>query len=176
MKTRYRSIIMAAVLGIGPAAFADKVLFDAEQNPLPNTRTRPDPEDTGAANNVAFWAPGAKLRCVQIIPVDTDWSRFTGISIRIHVNDVETTELMVLCDSNPEGATDLNYYLKKIPIDWKGWKTIVIPFEEFTKARSPAGWNHITRLEIRNYGWGCEPNPAAEYDFDDVKLVEAVGK
>jgi len=174
MKNTYRSMILAAVLGIVPLAFGNKVLFDGDQNPLPNTQTRLDPENTDTDNRVASWTPGEKMRDLTIVPDDKDWSRFSGISLRIHVNEVESHELVVICDSNPEGATDYNYFFTKIPIDWKGWKTVVIPFESFTKARSPAGWNKITCLKIQNYGWGSEPNPDAKYDFDDVTLLDAV--
>ena len=67
-------------------------------------------------------------------------------------------------------------YFKKIKIDWKGWKVITIPFAEFGVSRNVMGWSCITRFSICSNGWGCVPNPNAEYYIDDVKLVDGVEK
>jgi len=168
---RTNALIVMAILGVGTMVFGeDKILFDGNQPAWSNTKLHVAP-DENAENSVLFWAGASKGAGLYTVPADKDWSAYTAISFKMYANEADGHEIMVVCESNPEGAGEGNYYFKRIKIDWKGWKTITIPFAEFGVSRSVLGWSSITGFSICSNGWGCEPNPHAEYYIDAVKLV-----
>lgn len=81
---------------------------------------------------------------------------------------------MITCGSDNKDSKGGDYYLKKIKIDWKGWKTFTIPFKIFGKTRKPLGWNQIDYLYFNFKGWGIKHNPNGKYYFDDIKLLSKV--
>ena len=171
---RINALIVMAVLGFGSMAFGeDKILFDGTQPCWFSTEIKSDPEN--ADNKVLFCVNAAKGGGPYMTPADKNWSTSAVLSFKMYTNEADGHEIMIVCESNPEG-TEGNYYYKKIKIDWKGWKTISIPFKEFGVSRNVIGWTCITRFMIATKGWGCEPNPKAEYYIGDVKLLEAAEK
>ena len=133
-----------------------------------NASIADDPEDAG--KTVLRWTGAGKGGALATVPAEKDWSGCNALSFRMFANEADGHDIMVVCQSDPEGMVG-NYYSKKIRIDWKGWKTITIPFKSFGKDRSPIGWNCITRFLIHSKGWEIEPNPHAEYYIDAVKTV-----
>ncbi len=171
---RINALIVMTILGVGSIALGDdKILFDGKQAAWYSAEIKADPEN--ADNKVLFWFGANKGGQLTMVPLDKDWSKSTSLCFKMYTNDVDGHEIMIACDSNPEG-TQGNYYFKKIKIDWKGWKVITIPFAEFGVSRNVMGWSCITRFSICSNGWGCVPNPNAEYYIDDVKLVDGVEK
>jgi len=170
---RINALIVMAVLGVGSMAFGeDKILFDGSKA-VSSAEVKADPEN--ADNKALFWFGANKGSGLTAVPADKNWSTGAALSFKMYTNEADGHEIMIVCESNPEG-TEGNYYFKKIKIDWKGWKTISIPFKEFGVSRNVIGWTCITRFMIATKGWGCEPNPNAEYYIGDVKLLEAAEK
>lgn len=170
---RINLLIVMAVLGVGIMVLGeDKVLFDGSKA-VSSAKVKADPEN--ADNKALFWFGANKGSALTAVPEDKDWSAYTAISFKMYTNEADGHEIMITFDSNPEG-TQGNYYFKKIKIDWKGWRTITIPLKNFEVSRNVIGWSCITRFSICTKGWGCEPNPAAEYYIDDVKLVDDTEK
>ncbi len=170
---RINVLIVMAVLGVGSMAFGeDKILFDGSQA-ASSAEVKADPEN--AEHKALFWFGANKGSGLTAVPADKDWSAYTAFSFKMYANESDGHEIMIVCESNPEGSQG-NYYFKKIKIDWKGWKTITIPFTEFKVSRNVIGWNCIYRFSICTKGWGCEPNPNAEYYIDDITLVSSAEK
>ena len=166
-------LIVMAVLGVGSMALGeDKILFDGSKA-VYSAEVKADPEN--ADNKALFWFGANKGSGLTAVPADKDWSAYTAFRFKMYANEADGHEIMITCDSNPEGSQG-NYYYKKIKIDWKGWKAISIPFKEFGVSRNVIGWTCITRFMIATKGWGCEPNPNAEYYIDDITLVSSAEK
>jgi len=170
---RIRTLIVMVILGVGSMVFGeDKILFDGKQPAWDGTEIKADPENTD--NKVMLWVRDT----IDTSPSDKDWSKYIALSFKMYSAEADGYGIIIGCDSNPEGTSG-NYYLKKITVDWKGWKTITIPFAEFAVFRSSdvVGWKWIPRLTMFTKGWGVEQrNPKAEYYIDDVKLVETEKK
>jgi hypothetical protein len=167
-------LVVAGILCIGNMLMGeDKILFDGQAPAWSSTEIKVDPENPN--NKALLWVGAVKGSALYTTPTEKDWSKYTALSFRIYVAEADGHEIMVVCESNPEG-TQGNYYFKRIKIDWKGWKSINIPFSEFGISRNVIGWNTITLFYIGNNGWGCLPNPKAEYYIDDVKLLEGTAK
>lgn len=170
---RINVLIVMAVIGTSSMAWGeDKILFDGSKA-VSSAEVKADPEN--ADNKALFWFGANKGSGLPAVPADKDWSAYTAFSFKMYANEADGHEIMITCDSNPEGSQG-NYYFKKIKIDWKGWKTITIPFTEFKVSRNVIGWNCIYRFSICTKGWGCEPNPNAEYYIDDITLVSSAEK
>jgi len=150
------------------AGRCDEVLFDGS-HAISGVKITVDPED--ATNQVAFWADAVKGGRFPVSRAEKDFSKFKAISMRFYSAEADHHGLSIQCFSD-EGADKGNYFHKELTIDWKGWKTIVIPFEDFATTRKPAGWNKITQILISNSGYGnMTPDENAKYYIDDVKML-----
>lgn len=166
------SLIVLSVLCVGSMVFGEeKVLFDGKQD-WDNADITADPENDG--NKVMTWFRDT-ICSRDLVAVDMDWSKYTALNFKMYVAEADGHEICVTCLSNPKGGEN-NYYLKKIKIDWKGWKTITIPFSEFSVIRNVAGWSRINSITMFAKGFGCERTPGAKYYIDDVKLVDGAEK
>jgi hypothetical protein len=93
------------------------------------------------------------------------------LTFRIYSAKADGHSFIVVCDSNRAETKGGDYFYKKIKINWKGWKTFVIPLGKFGKSRKPMGWNNISQVVFHNNGWGMKPNKEAKYYIDDLKLL-----
>ncbi len=154
-----------------PAAAGDSlVLFDGSQSHsgIPNVD---DPEDAG--RKVGSWKGAPKGFRFPVSGEELDLSGYTALGLRLYSAEADGHGIVILADSNEAGAG--NYFSKKITVDWKGWKTLVIPFDEFKTTRKPAGWGKIDKIHLANNGYeGTKFNPDAVYYVDEVKAVGEV--
>ena len=143
------------------------VLFDGTQR-ISGMKLATDPQSPD--NKVAFWEGAPKGFRLALSTGATDLSEYNALRFRFHSAEADNHGIVILCDSN--GSTEGNYYHKKFVVDWKGWKTICIPFDDFDATRKPVGWHRITKIQLANSGYGgTKPNEDAHYCVDDVEAI-----
>ncbi|MCM8542582.1 MAG: heparinase II/III-family protein, partial [Lentisphaeraceae bacterium] len=146
---------------------ADTSLFDGSQK-LSGVKISLDPEK--ADNKVAFWENAPKGFRISLLNKQTDLSKYKALSIRFYSKAADKHSFTILVDSN--GDTKGNYFSKTINIDWQGWKTLVIPFEDFYVTRKVVGWNKVDKILLANNGYGAgKANKDAVYYIDDIKAL-----
>jgi hypothetical protein len=63
-------------------------------------------------------------------------------------------EMLLLCMSEDISADGPDYYRYSIDVDWTGWRRFVVPFEDFSIARQPLGWDQLNEIRFYTDGWG----------------------
>lgn len=103
--------------------------------------------------------------------IPTDWSSAEYIKIPIYSKSAneEIINLVFSCDST---TINNGYYLKKITVDWTGWKMVSIPKSSFSKAHSVASWSNIHSVYFNIGGWS---NPAPRTDTE-VYIASVIGE
>jgi hypothetical protein len=163
-------IFTVALVFAGVSAKADKVLFDGSKAALSRSTVKVDPEK--ADNKTAFWNGSANGYAMNLKLADKDLSKYKALSFRMYASDsVKGDGIIVVLPSENKETKGGDYYFKKISVNWKGWKTFVIPLNKFGKARKPLGWDKIGNILFCNKGWGLKPNKDAKYYIDDIKLI-----
>jgi hypothetical protein len=163
-------IFTVALVFAGVSAKADKVLFDGSKAALSRSTVKVDPEK--ADNKTAFWNGSANGYAMNLKLADKDLSKYKALSFRMYASEAAKGDafIIVMPSENKESKGG-DYYYKKVTIDWKGWKTFVVPLDKFGKARKPLGLNQVSNIMFCNKGWGLKPNKAAKYYIDDIKLI-----
>lgn len=98
-----------------------------------------------------------------------DWSAYNVLAMEMHsavANDAAI--ILTLTSKNENDAGD--YFIHTLKVDWKGWKTVRIPFSSFGSARSPKGWNSIDAINFNFRGWNHEPKADTRLAVDNMRL------
>lgn len=97
--------------------------------------------------------------------LDVSDSDFISVMIYSEVaNDAGVT--WILYSENPQ-TSGIDYYSLPLIIDWTGWKYFKIARDDFGVARSPLGWDQITKISFTASGWGNTPASDTELIIDD---------
>ena len=146
---------------------ADITLFEGSQK-LSGVKISNDPELE--TNKVAYWENAPKGFRIAMLSKQADLSKYKALSFRFYSKDADGHSVTVLVDSNE--STKGNYFSKVIKINWQGWKTVTIPFEDFSITRDVVGWNKVDKILFANSGYGAgKANKAAVYYIDDIKAL-----
>jgi hypothetical protein len=163
--------LLLALLCIGLSGRCDDILFDGNLR-AKGVKIVPDPEAPG--NRVALWRNAAKGHRCPVVVNERDLSAFKALSFRFYSAAADNRTIFVLVDSTADPKVG-NYYYAKFVVTWKGWRTLVLPFDDFIKSRRPLGWQKVNRIQFANSGYGgAKPNPDALYCLDDVTALSEV--
>ncbi|WP_419643228.1 carbohydrate binding domain-containing protein [Victivallis vadensis] len=105
----------------------------------------------------------------SVIPANRDWSGYDAVVFDMYSERANRENFMVTADSNPEGKNG-NYYMTRLPVTWTGWKTVVLPFRNFTPSRAPVGWNRIDAFYFSTKGYGLTPEPGGKVYIRNIRL------
>ncbi len=53
---------------------------------------------------------------------------------------------------------------------WTGWKTVVLPFKNFSISRDPVGWKQVDALFFSTKGYGLTPEAGGKVYIRDIRL------
>ncbi len=115
---------------------------------------------------------------VTITPFPADFLHFGGtqnnaLELWLHEERPQDTAIILFIGSENTGTKDEDYYSLRIPLDFTGWKRLVIPFAEMTANRDPLGWERITRLTLHAKGWSLPFRPEASLRIGRIGLLAA---
>lgn len=116
-------------------------------------------------------APAMSGWGLDLIPRETDWSKFDAVELEIYSARAGKDTFMVSMDSPRDDVPDSRGYFNcKLPVDWTGWKKITLPFPKFTHSRNPQGWQKITAFHMTPKGYGIVPVPGAQIYIGSIRL------
>ena len=175
MTKKIFAMAFAALLFAGSQVLADKVLFDGSKMTFINSALKADP--TNKDNKVALWKNSKAGKAIAIKMADQDLTKFKALTFKMYVSENTPKDgCAIIFRSENKDNKGADYYYYKMKLNWKGWKTFVIPINKLRKARKPLGKDKIERIYFANNGWGNKPNKAAVYYFDDMKLLTELPK
>ncbi len=126
-----------------------------------------DPVQTGIAS--AEWRGAGAGGMAKLDPAPADWSQYNVLAFGLHSSTAQERQIILVAVSTEDGKP-WSYFIHKIKVDWRGWRTVRIPFAKFGRARTPKGWQAIDSLCFYSRGWDIEPLKGSVIHLDNVRL------
>jgi sialate O-acetylesterase len=170
-KTVY-SILLIMLLAVFPIESFEKSLLDFESfegQKISGVTSAQLPGMLGL--HCAKWDHIKKNTRVQFKEVPADWTNFNHIKFNLYAEHKTFQEIhFALASENPE-EDGPDYFRTSLVIDWQGWKTIHLPFSQFSEIRFPKGWGQISEIKIVS-DWTKKELVDNTLYFDDISLVK----
>ena len=106
---------------------------------------------------------------MKIIPEKTDWSDCRALAFDLY-SIRSGQDIVAITINSPQTEKRGHYSLFKLPINWKGWKTVVIPFRQFRPSGAP-DWKRIVSLNLTPKGYGLTPQKGGAIYLKDIRLL-----
>jgi len=118
-----------------------------------STRLRPD--SAGKSKQTTVFD-------IKKFGASSNWAAVSTIKIPIYSSEANGEVInVVICKDKSKPS--LGYFLKKITVDWTGWKLVEIPRSEFESGRGLKSWLDINSMYFNLGGWS---NPATKATTD----------
>ena len=119
------------------------------------------------------WVPAKNPYIRQAFATPQDWSAGNAVAFWVHAENVPAGAKLGFEFSSENPATQgPDYYGCKLPLDWSGWKKVVLPYAELGQAREPVGPKQINGVLARVEG-ADEKTVLRLGGFELVKLPPA---
>ena len=99
----------------------------------------------------------------------SDLSPCNIMSFWLHSSHANNATFMIIMESQRKKGV-FSYFMKKVTVDWTGWKRLEFHFRSFGKARSPVGWGKIDRLRFTASGWNQTPSDESVWVLDGLEF------
>ena len=166
-------IALATVAIAAEAGAQSELLSDCETltDWGPNASVAADPVQEGDGSIRWAIADGEVLTYARATPIDM--SQHDALRFWLHANQPHALggNVLVYLGSEDASTDGIDYYQWQLPIDWSGWREVILEREYFGAARSPRGWDQIDEISLRASGWDNTPDPAMVLHVDEVMLV-----
>lgn len=131
-----------------------------------------DSNDPKQGSTSGLWSDTIKLDRIEATRFPSDLSAFSKMSIQVHSKKATYANIGVIFYSE-NGATDnIDYYRSNFPIDFSGWKQVIVDLKYMKEIREPQGWDKISGFMFvsQKYGVG-DAHPETVLKFDDIKFL-----
>lgn len=119
---------------------------------------------------VGHWlgAPNGDHITFREVPID--WTPFNGLEFWLWSATANGQNVMVLAKSPNEETEGIDYFHKRLIVDWDGWRQIVWPLAALQRARG-ADWTRIDCLAFATTGYGIEGLDDTDLYLDAIRLL-----
>ena len=125
----------------------------------------PEPKRTG--NAAMRWEKHTTNTSLECLQTPSDLSAFNVMSFWLHSSHADSATFMIIVESQREEGV-FSYFMKKVAVDWTGWKQLEFHFRSFGKARSPVGWGKVDKIRFTASGWNQSPSDEPVWVLDDL--------
>ena len=106
---------------------------------------------------------------LQITPEKTDWSDCRALAFDLY-SIRSGKETFAITIHFPRTGNRGSYSLLKLPVNWTGWKTIVLPFHQF-RTTGKADWKRVAALHLTPKGYGLTPQKGGVVYLRNIRLL-----
>lgn len=175
MKNTFSIIFLAALLCFSALTASDEIICDFEEDfsSITGTTLKPekDPDLVKQGEVSGRWDTPDKNKYLSFKKIPVDWSRFESLTFWMYSSRVSEIVFAINLFSDAEPVKNSpNYYSFRFTSDWEGWKQFTIPFRDFSRARSPAGWNNVHGMLIY-VSAASKIEPDLMFALDDIRLI-----
>ena len=163
------ALIGAACLAQGPRQL---MLADMEGDLSGYRGVQRDTQVVKAGDFSALWADHAANPSAVFDGIATDWTGFDNLGFWLHSEAANNAQFMLIIRSENPATDGMDYWSRKITLDWTGWRHFRIPIASLgAGARSPLGWDRVDTLYFTASGWDCTPQEDSAIRIDDIRLT-----
>lgn len=127
-------------------------------------------EQTKSGDVTLKWAEPNLKKSLNHTGFDGDWSGYNCLALDMYNKDMNGSTLTLLVYSDNEDTDGGDYYQYRLSIDFIGWKKVLIPWKDFTTARSPKGWDQITSFSIATTWSATAERPTSLMDGTELYI------
>ena len=117
------------------------------------------------------WADLPKFPSVAARLENSDWSGKQALRFSVYSERATNDMITLGLRSDNPATTALDYYLMDFPVDWTGWKEIVLPFSGFRQLGNPKGWDQIDGIYFFSKSGRRSPDPRTALFLDAMELL-----
>ena len=99
----------------------------------------------------------------------TDWSDCRALAFDLY-SIRSGKETFAITIHFPRTGNRGSYSLLKLPVNWTGWKTIVLPFHQF-RTPGKADWKRVAALHHTPKGYGLTPQKGGVVYLRNIRLL-----
>ncbi len=100
-----------------------------------------------------------------------DWTPFDTLEMWMYADEASDAVLAIVLQSDSPDSEQRDYFLRHLPIDWEGWKKLVLPLRGFGGSWRPVGRHQIDSLAFHPRGWDAVEVPRTMLLIDEIKLT-----
>ncbi|MDK2971379.1 MAG: hypothetical protein PWP23_1134 [Candidatus Sumerlaeota bacterium] len=131
-----------------------------------------DREDIKEGIQSAIWMDTPTNDRIRLRKLDLDLSGKDAAVLWVHSAAATGAKIAVVFVSENPATEGPDYYQATIPINFIGWRQIVLPFAETVAKREPLGWSHITEIMFASTGYNVgTADPATVLKLDGFHFV-----
>ena len=135
----------------------------------------PSSDEQKLSGDVTLKWSGANLEKSLTLSSPADWTPYQSLVIDMYSEKATNSTIRIVAISENPETEGQDYYMTAISIDWTGWKTLVfIPGDggDFTKNRTPLGWDQVTGFTFWPAYGGVSPDPSTVLYIDKIYLTD----
>lgn len=125
-------------------------------------------EQTKSGDVSLKWAEPNLKKSLSHTGFNGDWSGYNCLALDMYNKDMNGSTLTLLAYSDNDSTDGGDYYQYRLSIDFIGWKKVLIPWKDFTVARSPKGWDKITSFSIATTWSATAERPTSLMDGTEL--------
>ncbi len=127
-------------------------------------------EQTKSGDVSLKWAEPNLKKSLSHTGFDGDWSAYNCLALDMYNKDMNGSTLTLLVYSENDDTDGGDYYQYRLSIDFIGWKKVLIPWKDFTTARTPKGWDQITSFSIATTWSATAERPTSLMDGTELYI------
>ncbi|MCK5804121.1 MAG: heparinase II/III family protein, partial [Lentisphaeria bacterium] len=174
MRRMLSGMLVLFALAVHAADVAPLVLLDEAESISAWKGLVAVPEPKAHGDVAARWEGAGTGGVAQLRPAPADWSKHNCLVMELHADTADERHFIVAATSPTEASGVGSYFIHRLTVNWRGWRTVRIPLALFGEARSPKGWHAVESLTLHSRGWNVEPTSGTVIHLDNIRLEYSV--
>ena len=159
---------------LAPAAQAQKpaaLILEDFSTPLGN-RWKGGLEITQAegGEKIGQWVGARNGEQLSLVAAPPDWTPYQALDLWLWSATPNNQNVELLISSENPETEGLDYFDRRIVVDWEGWKRLCLPLRALKATRKPA-WSHVDSLAFATVGWGIEAKADTDLYLGTIRLL-----
>lgn len=115
----------------------------------------------------------AEPKGIGLTDIPHDWSAYNTLRFDLYAENALGSPVWLILYSEDPAQEGPDYFSLRFTIDFEGWKSFVVAFDEIGKARQPLGWHQIDSFRLHS-AWdpNIEVNPEAVVYVDNIRIEQ----
>jgi hypothetical protein len=119
---------------------------------------------------LGHWLAAPQGHHLVLGEVPADWTPFKFIEFWMWSAEPNGQNVMLLAYTEGDDPNGMDYFSKRMVVDWQDWKRIRVPLSAFQMARG-ADWTAVKSFAFSTTGWDVEALENTDLFIDNLRLL-----